>query len=95
MIHCFDCKQGGIEREAQFIVFLDSPDQVWPVCTAHFEDYERSYGEENLRFWVVGETELAIQEVNKILRYMDAKYSYLLREYSELKKKQSVLEGKS
>ena len=89
MIHCFDCLQQSREREAQFIVFLDSPDQMWPVCTAHFDDYERSYGEEDLKFWTIGDIEEAVKEVNKIIRYLDSKYSRLLHEYNQLKKAQS------
>lgn len=94
-IHCFDCLQQGRDSEAIFIVFLDSPDQIWPVCAAHFYDYEHSYGEENLKFWTLGDLEEAIKETNKILRYMDSKYSRLLREYSDLKKSTVKSEGKS
>lgn len=85
-LHCFDCLQQGKKTEAEFIVFLDSPDQMRPVCVGHFDDYERSYGEENIKFFTLGDVEQAIIEANKLLAYWDGKYSRLLQEYSKLKK---------
>jgi len=82
------CKE--CDREAKWLIVDLSPYELFvSLCEEHFQELREMEGEVNLDFELIANLSLedVVSKSNEKWRYMNKRYSNLLKLYSELKKK--------